>query len=66
MTTRRAAEILAPPHEVEDALPLELSDAGERRAVGPERAGPRRDHHRAGGDAHPGGVLDDKALRRPR
>src|SRR5260370_29924624 len=58
------AEILAPPHEVEDALLLERLDAGEWWAVRPERAGAGRDHHRAGGDAQPGRVLDDKAFRR--
>ncbi len=58
-----AAEILPPPHQVEDALLLEFLDAGEGRPVRPERAGPRRDQHRAGGDALAAQVLDDKPVR---
>ena len=42
-----AAEILAPLDEVEDALALVFLDAGERRAVGAERADAGGDDHRA-------------------
>ncbi len=53
-----AAKLLAPPHQIEHALLLELGDAGERRPVRAERAGPGRDDDGAGGNPRPGGGLD--------
>src|SRR5579863_5211197 len=61
-----AAELLAPVHEIKDTLPFERLDALERRAVRPEGAGPGRDHHGAGGDPEPGGILENKTLFRRR
>ena len=57
-----AAEILAPVHQVEDALALELRDAVERRAVRAERAGAGGDHHRAARDALARPGLEEKPL----
>jgi len=57
-----AAEILAPPDEVEDAALLERLDAGERRTVGSERAGAGRDDHGAGRHSHASEIFNNEAV----
>jgi tRNA threonylcarbamoyladenosine biosynthesis protein TsaE len=59
-----AAKILAPAHQVENAAALERLDAGERRAIRPERTAAGGNHHRPRGDPHPAGGGQDKPARR--
>ena len=57
-----AAKIFAPPDEVEDAALFERLDAGERRTVGPERAGAGRDDDGAGRHSHASEIFNNEAV----